>query len=1274
MSKWFDFELGDDTLNTGDSDLSPYKRPENKTSFLVSGGSFFLKSGSRFRNAAFAAWQIFDVAASVQFSIEPYNTGARPIYTNNDLVTGFSLHSGSVYKKTYSNWGRYSSTASFVSQTRINISGANAKDPLYRFGRRIRLNGSGGPWYGTITSPDNTVSSLGRLDFTLDSGTLDNTVSSVDLSGTARILLDDESQSNSANVAGVNATDKWFQSGSELYIYGDPSLLTIGVEVVGFDKDLIVVKNPNGAAKGGFKLDGVELHGGPLNIWENNGNTLDNTIINNNRFSNQFRRSVLFGNFATDNAAVTNNIFDFNLNGGEIENVDDGNKDALALSKQSTNSNYNNNKTIDYTHAGIIVDSATDFKNNIISYNEFSAPNANHGRGWQFGGTVSGATNNASGNFIRYNIEDDCPSHTHTGMQATLYYGNAISNKNRETNNGAGLNLFTQAGSDTIRNLLIFCNVLTNCDAGGIRLSDNGGAGIINNTGENNIILNCGAPTGYDRQIIVNNYVGITGNTWRKNTLFRSGVVNLINYKGTVYTIAGAEAATLGDNFTGNFATKDTFANETGTPPDFHIPIGTHVGETHSELDPDGNAYGTSVGAFRYGAGSGSAVWTTRISDDFVGTDGALATASQLEIDSSGQGSAAVLASPVLDTGALKFNAANNGLIYYAGSNNQEIEAPFYPGLTDNRLHLFVRHDGLASGLETTYFVVIRSGVNSLKLLKRIANIDTLLVQVNFTINTALTYIATLKIEGSNLTLKMDGVNKIVWQDSTITQGKYSGFQHGSWVNNIARLNSVLIKTDTFAPLAPISSNGVLLLDSADFVDCSPTTNSAWKSTIVSDPNVTGVMVRVSNTAGGQISCGVRRFGDTFAPTSNLSTSTHTMHYVGLGDTGKDTFQTYTNDTVNSTFEIVGYFRGESIFLSTPIDVTPTYTVPGWYTVDITAQAGSDVPIFALLEIDTVSNGLTVGLRPGDSAAAYTNINSVIQRHIGGGVGVDSAKSFDVYLDSAKTNVRLLGYMIGGVIYYVSPIDYGPAITASYQPITTLPANAIGYFFDVCASYDNAFNIRKNGDADDQYFDPGTRKAYWVTKPDSNGDIQAKLQNADTDMRLMAIFTSTAGTHVLTAGDTYSAGVVDDIQINQPVVIPAVVSDAPAPTDNGLGLLIHTSLFTDKHAHDDAVTPGGKGDVRGWWGDSFALIEGDQIGSDIWLSSRAVANQGALNDVQSRASAALKHVVDRGLVTKIETSTAFEGDIMKIFVDVTHLDGTTARYTHDLFWRGILNG
>lgn len=68
------------------------------------------------------------------------------------------------------------------------------------------------------------------------------------------------------------------------------------------------------------------------------------------------------------------------------------------------------------------------------------------------------------------------------------------------------------------------------------------------------------------------------------------------------------------------------------------------------------------------------------------------------------------------------------------------------------------------------------------------------------------------------------------------------------------------------------------------------------------------------------------------------------------------------------------------------------------------------------------------------------------------------------------------------------------------------------------------------------------------------------------------------------------------------------------------------SLGTDRRAENDDVLPGGDGDKRGWWGDSFRPR---RIGSRLWLLERQKITADTLLRAEEYAAEALAWLTEK---------------------------------------------
>ena len=89
-------------------------------------------------------------------------------------------------------------------------------------------------------------------------------------------------------------------------------------------------------------------------------------------------------------------------------------------------------------------------------------------------------------------------------------------------------------------------------------------------------------------------------------------------------------------------------------------------------------------------------------------------------------------------------------------------------------------------------------------------------------------------------------------------------------------------------------------------------------------------------------------------------------------------------------------------------------------------------------------------------------------------------------------------------------------------------------------------------------------------------------------------------------------------------------------TDEGLETAVLISLFTRRRALPDDVLPDPLGNNRGgWWGDLYPDVEGDLIGSRLWLLSRSKTTQTVMNQAKIYAEEALQWMVEDGVATSV---------------------------------------
>lgn len=102
------------------------------------------------------------------------------------------------------------------------------------------------------------------------------------------------------------------------------------------------------------------------------------------------------------------------------------------------------------------------------------------------------------------------------------------------------------------------------------------------------------------------------------------------------------------------------------------------------------------------------------------------------------------------------------------------------------------------------------------------------------------------------------------------------------------------------------------------------------------------------------------------------------------------------------------------------------------------------------------------------------------------------------------------------------------------------------------------------------------------------------------------------------------------------LILNGKVADLSDFEADELAQAVLISLFSwRKSAADDGVKAP---DRQGWWGDTFAVVDGDRIGSRLWLLQRQKVLPATLKRAEAYAREALKWLTDDAVVSRIEVS------------------------------------
>ena len=123
--------------------------------------------------------------------------------------------------------------------------------------------------------------------------------------------------------------------------------------------------------------------------------------------------------------------------------------------------------------------------------------------------------------------------------------------------------------------------------------------------------------------------------------------------------------------------------------------------------------------------------------------------------------------------------------------------------------------------------------------------------------------------------------------------------------------------------------------------------------------------------------------------------------------------------------------------------------------------------------------------------------------------------------------------------------------------------------------------------------------------------------------------------------------------------------------EQGLETAVLISLFTDRRVENEELPPF-ESEARGWWGDLFSGIEGDETGSKLWLLNREVITQDAINRAQEYAEQSLQWLVDDGIAESVNVEASVfgrEGYLLDITIKKPNTN-EASNYRYQVTWDG----
>ncbi|SPD73837.1 GP46 family protein [uncultured Desulfobacterium sp.] len=123
--------------------------------------------------------------------------------------------------------------------------------------------------------------------------------------------------------------------------------------------------------------------------------------------------------------------------------------------------------------------------------------------------------------------------------------------------------------------------------------------------------------------------------------------------------------------------------------------------------------------------------------------------------------------------------------------------------------------------------------------------------------------------------------------------------------------------------------------------------------------------------------------------------------------------------------------------------------------------------------------------------------------------------------------------------------------------------------------------------------------------------------------------------------------------------------------DDGLETAVIISLFSDRRANDDDELPSGD-DRRGWWADTYADVDGDKIGSRLWLLGREKQLPGVVGKAKEYAEEALKWLVDDGIAEKVSVAAEIvQKGMLGLSAEIKRPGVAPVKYRFNYVWEAM---
>ncbi len=128
------------------------------------------------------------------------------------------------------------------------------------------------------------------------------------------------------------------------------------------------------------------------------------------------------------------------------------------------------------------------------------------------------------------------------------------------------------------------------------------------------------------------------------------------------------------------------------------------------------------------------------------------------------------------------------------------------------------------------------------------------------------------------------------------------------------------------------------------------------------------------------------------------------------------------------------------------------------------------------------------------------------------------------------------------------------------------------------------------------------------------------------------------------------------------------IENGDLKADDGLETACLISLFTDARIRADELTRD-ETSKRGWFGDLFPDVDGDKIGSKLWLLDRSKQSSSILVKFEENTRECLKWLVEDGVASDILVNASYP-ERGQILIDVNIIKPIGENEKFGFIWDG----